>query len=353
MTDQSDRIGDGHTDQFHRSGGHDHAQRCKQKHRQRQTENLPEDLILLALGITAEVRNVQRQRGPETDHCGQPGGEVTDHAGALRTFSRNRQQLGHRHIGHRPHQQANADRHQQRRGQGFQPLDRLGTANHHPQIQRPEHHEANHLPRAAEGFPALEHRAEKQVNRQPAKHRLNAEPATRHQCANQARHVGAENAERRAQQHRKRDAVLGAGESVKCQRNQHDDVGEQNRQQRFTDAQAEVRREHATEGISRHTDRHADPQRGDVPLVPGTFAHLGRCHVVVVTGTVEDVAAGFKLEQAVALGHLRSDLLHGRSTVLLIIFLLIRRLHPRVRTGRWPEELTTFVHRPWCQRRHQ
>jgi hypothetical protein len=41
---------------------------------------------------------------------------------------------------------------------------------------------------------------------------------------------------------------------------------------------------------------------------------------MVVTGTVEDIAAGFELEQAVALGHLRSDLLHGRSTVLRIIF---------------------------------
>jgi hypothetical protein len=40
---------------------------------------------------------------------------------------------------------------------------------------------------------------------------------------------------------------------------------------------------------------------------------------VVVTGAVEDVTAGFELKQAVALGHLRSDLLHGRSTVLLII----------------------------------
>jgi hypothetical protein len=43
---------------------------------------------------------------------------------------------------------------------------------------------------------------------------------------------------------------------------------------------------------------------------------------VVVTGTVEDIAAGFELEQAFALGHLRSDLLHGRSTVLLIIVAL-------------------------------
>jgi hypothetical protein len=130
-------------------------------------------------------------------------------------------------------------------------------------------------------------------------------------------------------------------------------LANQNRHQRLADTQAEVRREHAAEGVGRHADRHADPQRGDVPFVPGSFAHLGRRHIVVVTGTVEDVAAGFELEQAVALGHLRSDLLHGRSTVLLIIFLLIRRLRTRVRAGRWPEELTTFMHRPWCQRRHQ
>ncbi|MCY1366348.1 hypothetical protein D9M69_532400 [compost metagenome] len=154
------------------------------------------------------------------------------------------------------------------------------------------------------------------MNRQPAEHGLDAEPATRHQGADQARNVGAEHAEGRAQQHRKGNTVLGAGKGVKRQGNQHDDVGKQNRQQRFTDGQAEVRGQHATKGVGRHADRHAYPQRGDVPFVPGAFAHLGRCNVVVVTGTVEDIAAGFKLEQAVALGHLRSDLLHGRSTVL-------------------------------------
>jgi hypothetical protein len=113
---------------------------------------------------------------------------------------------------------------------------------------------------------------------------------------------------------------LVPGKGVQRQRDQDDDVGKQDRQQRLANAQAKVRGQHAAQGVGRHADRHADPQCGDVPFIPGSFTHLGRCHVVVITGTVEYIAAGFELEQAVALGHLRSDLLHGRSTVLLIIF---------------------------------
>ena len=113
VADQAHRVGDSDPHQFYRGGSHHHPQGGEQEHGQRQTEDLPEDLVLLAFRVAAEVGNVQRQRGPETDHGGEPGTEVTDHAGALGPLGRLRQQLGHRHVRQRPHQQADADRHQQ------------------------------------------------------------------------------------------------------------------------------------------------------------------------------------------------------------------------------------------------
>jgi hypothetical protein len=70
---------------------------------------------------------------------------------------------------------------------------------------------------------------------------------------------------------------------------------------------------------------------------------------VVVTGTVEDVAAGFEFEQAVALGHLRSVLLHGCSTVFFDYFCSSGWWADAPHTGRWPEYLhvnTHFTNRP-------
>ncbi|MNQ83207.1 hypothetical protein D3C85_982800 [compost metagenome] len=160
------------------------------------------------------------------------------------------------------------------------------------------------------------------MNGQPAEHRLDAKPAAGHQGANQAGDVGADHPERRTQQHRKRDAVLGAGEGIEGQRNQDDDVGQQNRQQRLANAQAKVGGEYPAQGVGRHADRHPDPQGGDVPFVPGAFVHLGRRDVVVVPGAVEDVAGGVQFVQPVALDDLRCVLLHGRSTVVLIIVLI-------------------------------
>ncbi|MNH11916.1 hypothetical protein D3C79_714450 [compost metagenome] len=159
---------------------------------------------------------------------------------------------------------------------------------------------------------------------QAAEHRLDTEPATSHQGANQARHVGTEDAEGRAQQHRKGNAVLGAGKGIQGQRNQYHGVGQQDRQQCLAHGQPEIGGEHAAEGIGRHADRHADPQRGDVPFVPGALLYLGWSDVVVVPGAVEDVAAGVEFIQAITFTHLRSGLLHGHSTVLVFLEVLAR-----------------------------
>ncbi|MNZ57562.1 hypothetical protein D3C78_755440 [compost metagenome] len=91
MADQGHRVGHRHPHQLHRGGGHHHAQGGKQEHGQRQADDLPDNLVLLAFRVAAEVGDVQRQRGPEPDHRGQPGREVTGHARAFGALGRDRQ----------------------------------------------------------------------------------------------------------------------------------------------------------------------------------------------------------------------------------------------------------------------
>ena len=338
VPDQADRVGNRLAHQRSRGGGHHHAEGGEQEHGQRQAEDLSEYLVLLAARIAAEVGDVQRQRGPEADHRRQPGHEVAGDAGAFRPLRRLRQQFTDRYVRQRPHQQAEADQHQQRCRECLQPFDRLRAAQHHPQVQPPEQEETDHLAGAAEGLPGGKDRTEEEMDRQPAEQRLDAEPAARDHGADQAWHVGADDAERSAQQHREGNAVAGAGEGIEGQRDQHHQVGQQDRQQRFADAEAEVGGEDAAEGVGGHADGHADPQRGDVPPVPGTLFHPGRGDVVVVAGTVEYVAAGGQLDQAVALGHFRSALLHGplqNSFSYSLIGLM-----------RWPEYRTTSTAPP-------
>ncbi|MCY1399527.1 hypothetical protein D9M71_145850 [compost metagenome] len=148
---------------------------------------------------------------------------------------------------------------------------------------------------------------------QPAEHGLDTKPAAGYQGADQARHIGTEHAERRAQQHRERDAVLGAREGIEGQGDQHDDIGQEDRQQRLPHRQAEIRGQYTAQGVGRYADRHADPQGGDVPFVPGSLLHLGRGDVVVVARAVEYIATGLQLIKAVLLGDVRTGLGHGRS----------------------------------------
>ncbi|MNF66433.1 hypothetical protein D3C84_482240 [compost metagenome] len=183
MADKADGIGHGFAHQRCRGCGHDHAQCGEQEHGQRQTDDLPDNLVLLAFGIAAEVRDVQRQGCPEADHGGQPGEEVTVDTRAFRALGRLCHQLAQRHIGQRPHQQASPHQYQQGRGQGFQPLDRLGTAQHHQQVQPPEQHETDDLAGTAKAFPVRRQGAEEQVDGQPAEHGLDTKPAAGYQGA--------------------------------------------------------------------------------------------------------------------------------------------------------------------------
>ena len=140
-----------------------------------------------------------------------------------------------------------------------------------------------------------ESRRQQQVHGNPAEQRLDAEPSAGHQRANQRRDVGADDPERGTQHDREWNAELGAAEGVEDQRYQHDDVGDEYRPQRLADGQTEVRRQHAAQRVGRHADRHADPQCGDVPPVPGALRDTRRRNVLVEARARSEVRADFEL----------------------------------------------------------
>ena len=76
-------------------------------------------------------------------------------------------------------------------------------------------------------------RREERLQRLAADPRVDAEPAARDERAHQRRQVRAGRAVRGAREHRERDAVLRAGVRVEQDRHEHDQVAEQDRQQRL------------------------------------------------------------------------------------------------------------------------
>ena len=279
---QRHRIPDRFAIDDHRRRGHGDADKSQQGHWQRQSQRLTDDLVALALGIAGEVRNVQRQRGPEADHGRQRGPE---HRGklacAVAAFGKAGGRGQHRpeaiglHIG--PAQQRQTHQDQQGCRQQFQPADRLGAVADEHHVQRPEGQETQGLTQidaeqrqlvADDGIAG--HHIEDRVDRRAADPGLDPEPTTGDQTTQHRRQLGAAGAEAGAQQHRKRDAVFGTGMPDQQHRHQHDQVCQQDGADRLAPAHAladHARRQH----VGGHADHHAHPQRGDGLPVPGAL----------------------------------------------------------------------------------
>ena len=106
MTNQIHRVRNRFTDKTHRRGGQDDAQAREQEHRQRQSNDLANDLAALRARVTTEVGNIQRQRGPKSNHGRERGHEVFDEGRILRAVGRDRENLAHRDFRQGPDDQA-------------------------------------------------------------------------------------------------------------------------------------------------------------------------------------------------------------------------------------------------------
>ena len=122
---------------------------------------------------------------------------------------------------------------------------------------------------------------EERLQRLAADPGLDAEPAAGDERAHQRRQVRAERAVGGAREDRERDAVLRARVRVEQDRDEHDRVAEQDRDERLPPVHArghEARREH----VGRDAVRHADPQRRVVVGGPVAPRDRHRREVVVV-----------------------------------------------------------------------
>ena len=113
------------------------------------------------------------------------------------------------------------------------------------------------------------------VDGHAAKEGIDAEPATGHHRPHKRRDVRAQNAKARAQEDRKRNAVLGARVRIEHQRNENDDVADGDGESR--DAQGGAAGHDSTrQHIGGNAHRHAHPEGGDVPFRPRALSVRGR-----------------------------------------------------------------------------
>ena len=92
LANQINRVGNSFSYQLEGSCCQNNAKTGEQEHGQRQADDLADYLRALRFGIAAEVRNVQRQCRPESDHRSQAGHEVAEQRRAFGSARRYRQQ---------------------------------------------------------------------------------------------------------------------------------------------------------------------------------------------------------------------------------------------------------------------
>nr|GEU28076.1 hypothetical protein [Tanacetum cinerariifolium] len=278
--------------QDHRGRRHDHGHHRQQRHGHRQAHGLAHDLVALGFGKARKVGNVQCQRGPEAHHGGQRrpehGPELARLFAAGDKLRWRRQQVAEaaRLVVH-PRQQHEADQDFQRRGIGFQLADRFHAVHDVVQLNGPESQkaqqlrsvDAQHRELVAADLTAHQH-TEQGVDHLAAEPGLDAVPAAGHDGAHQRGQLGAGRAERRARQHRVRDAELGARVADQQHRQQHDGVGEEDREHRLPAGHAAFDQA-GRQRVRRDAHHHAHPQRGKVVPAPRALRGGGGRQVFV------------------------------------------------------------------------
>ena len=139
----------------------------------------------------------------------------------------------------------------------MQKADHLDAAKDHEHIEQPKKRKADG---GATGKvrPARRQRDDHGVDGFPADPGLDAEPSAGNQGAKDCRDVCAEDSERGAREDRKRDAVFGASVSVQQHGDQHQDVAEENSEERLLPVHAAG--DHAAgEHVGGNVDAHRNP----------------------------------------------------------------------------------------------
>ena len=194
--------------------GHRDSNEGEQRHRRGQADRLPEDLVALALRVSGEVGDVERERGPKADHRGERGEERRPELPLLRPSGIElARRVDHRpeaaRLDIRPCEQRQPHEDQKRGRELLEDPNRLHALVDEVDLDRPEPEEAQQLGRvdAHEGECVARQRSrrndvEQLIDRRSADPRLDPEPTARHQCAQERRHMRPDDAEARPRQDR-------------------------------------------------------------------------------------------------------------------------------------------------------
>ena len=114
-----------------------------QRHRNRQTKGLADNLRVLRFGIARKVGNVQRQRSPIANHRRQRRKEeMQKAAGRVEVAGRRKHRSEAACLMQHPEQQRKRHHQHEGRGEALQKADRLHPAPHHEHIEQPESEKA-------------------------------------------------------------------------------------------------------------------------------------------------------------------------------------------------------------------
>ena len=145
-----DRVPDGLAVDDGGRAGDRHADEAVEGHRGGEAEGLSQHLIALGAGVAGEVRDVERERGPEADHAGEGGDEEFVELTGLglaggegARLGEDRAETARRAVG--PDEQRQAKEDEQRGLDGKQEADAVDAPVDDEDVDRPEAQEADEL----------------------------------------------------------------------------------------------------------------------------------------------------------------------------------------------------------------
>src|SRR6266851_452358 len=256
-------------------------------------ERLADDLIALAASVAREIRNVQRDGGPESDHAGERGNkEAEEFAEGLKLGGRGEHGAEAAGFLPRPKKQRKTDKEQERGGDALQEANGLDAAKNHKHVEEPEKNKADRRAGMKIG-PAGRESDDHGVDGLAADPGLNAKPAAGDEGAQNRRHIGAQNTKGGARKNREGDAILRTGVRVQEHGNQHQHVAEKDGEERLLPVHPAG--DHAaSEHVGGDVHTHGNPQGGIVVGAPGAALAGDRGEVLIIERAALD---GFRAKQ--------------------------------------------------------
>src|SRR5450759_3818455 len=216
LPDELDRIPDRLAEDDRARARDENAHGREREHRRGKRHDLAHDLLFLAPPEAREVGHVERQRGPEADHCrerrDEDGEELRERAELPGLSEEGPDAL---RLPDGPHEKDERDDEDVRRRPVLDLAEEVHAPVDHENVQAPEEQEREPLRRRVareagdeERRPAGEDRREERVEGLAADPRLDAEPAARDEGAHEGREVRAARPVSRAREDGERDAVF-------------------------------------------------------------------------------------------------------------------------------------------------